>query len=433
MPGKHMISFPVTPNESNIATLLGYAPGTPLYLATWDPTMSETVKYRYYPDVPSIEPGRAYWLNLATTLPVVVQGALPDDNDTRAITLYPGWNMVGNTFTSDLNPWAMTVEAGGVSYTFPAAIQAGIIGPVWSLDDAGGYDVALSLAAWEGGWLYNAAAQPLVLHQQDAARGRSRATTPDVQQMLTDGGWGIRLQAANSSSRDTTAVAGISTRAKQGLDGLDWQKPPTLGDGVRVAFIHPASRLAGAAYATDIRQSIVAGGDTWEFEVSSTTTDTVTVSWPDLRGLPRHYQAVVEDLASGERRYLRTTPAYSYRASGTAAQPDVRRFRLTVMPAGTAPLSFLNFSAIPTRGTGVDLVVRLSAAAELKLDVRTPAGKLIRTMNIPAQANDQVVINWDGRATGGKLVPAGTYLVTLTARTPEGYVLRRNQALNLGR
>jgi hypothetical protein len=50
-----------------------------------------------------------------------------------------------------------------------------------------------------------------------------------------------------------------------------------------------------------------------------------------------------------------------------------------------------------------------------------------------AQANEQVTIPWDGRANGGKLLPTGTYLITVTARTADGYVLRRNQPLVLQR
>ena len=428
-----MISFPLTPNQSDIAQMLGYATGVPLSLAWWDPTAPRTDKYRYHPDVPPVQPGQAYWFNTATPLSVTIPGRLADMNDPRQVTLYPGWNMVGNSYTTDLNPWAMIVEAGSISYTLPEAIKHGLVEPLWRYADGGSYLVGATLPAWEGGWMRNLTDQPLVLRQQDAARASARAVQVDVQRMLTEGGWGVNLQASTGRARDTMAVAGISTRALQGADALDWQKPPAMGDGVRVAFIHPSNRLAGAAYATDIRQSIGMRGETWEFDVTSGTSETVTLSWPDLRLVPPQYHLILEDVLNGKRQYLRTTPTYAYQATGTREQPDVRRFRLVVAPRGTAPLSFLDFVVVPTRGSGTSMIVRLNAAADLRLDVRSPSGKLIRTINVPAPANEQVVIPWDGRAAGGKLAPGGTYIVTITARTADGYVVRRNQPLQLSR
>jgi len=256
----------------------------------------------------------------------------------------------------------------------------------------------------------------------------------DPFRLLTEGGWGARLRAADGASRDDMAVFGVTPRATGGADRLDWQKPPAIGDGIRLAFINPANKLAGAAYATDMRGGIGLAGETWEFEVSCPRADTVTLTWPDLRGLPREYALLLEDMNSGERRYMRTAPVYTYQATGAPGQPDVRRFRLAVQAQGNAPLTFLDFRIAPVRGKGASVSVRLNAGADLRVEVRAPSGRLLRVLQANAVLpNEDTVIPWDGRAAGGKLISAGTYLLTVTARTPEGAVLRRNMAFTLGR
>jgi hypothetical protein len=431
VPGKRMISFPLTPDESDIARMLGYAPGTPVNMAWWNPADGQ---YHYHPDVPAVQPGRAYWFNPPTTFSPLIIGTQPDINDPRAVTLAPGWNMVGNTFNADLNPWAMVVETNTVAYTFSEAILNGLVEPVWRYGSGGYYEVAPTLSAWEGGWVRNISGVPLTLRQQNASRASVRTAQVDPFRLLTDGGWGVRLQAAAGPARDAMAVFGITPRAKTGVDSLDWQKPPAMGDGIRLAFINPANRMAGAVYATDMRPGIGAAGETWEFEVSCPRTDLVALTWPDLRTLPRGYALFLEDLSSGERRYMRTAPVYSYQATGAPGKPDVRRFRLIAQAQGNTPLSFLDFRIAPVRGKGASVSVRLNATADLRVEVRAPSGRLVRILQANAvMPHEDTVIPWDGRAAGGKLIPAGTYLLTVTARSPEGFVLRRNMAFTMGR
>jgi len=431
VPGPHMISFPLTPDESNIAAMLGYAPGVPISLAQWDPASGA---YRYYPDVQPIQPGLAYWFSSSTTFSPLIAGTQPGIDDPRSITLAPGWNMIGNTFNADLNPWATTVETGSVAYTFPEAILNRLIEPVWRYGSSGYYEVAPSLSAWEGGWIRNTTGGPLTLRQQNASRASARTAPTDPYRLLTDGGWGIRLQATAGQARDAMAVFGITPRASDGVDGLDWQKPPAMGHNIRLAFIHPANRIVGAAYATDMRSSIGAAGDTWEFEVSCPSTEMVTLSWPDLRGLPRGYALILEDETSSRRQYMRTSPAYIYQATGGPDRLDVRRFRLTVQAQTNTPLSFTDLRIAPVRGKGASVAVRLNATADLQLEVRAPSGRLVRVLQANAVVpQEETIIPWDGRATGGKLAPTGTYLLTVTARTPDGFVLRRNLAFIMGR
>jgi hypothetical protein len=431
MGGTTIVAFPVNPAETDIGNLLSPNHDVAFRFATWDPTVTAENKYREYPAVNTSVPGRGYWLRLPTAMTVNVKGTLPTFDAERSIVLEPGWNMIGNTFTVPMDPWGQTVIVGNTRYTMDDAIAHSVVTPVWGYDQKdASYRIRTAMNPWEGGWMYNNTGGQVTVAQRDAIL-RTRRTGDRAAALLATGGWAMNLQAACHGTRDTATYLGVNTRATRGVDGFDWAKPPSPGAGVRVAFVHPDRRNLGAAYATDLRAEIGALAEQWEFEVRSTYSDAVTLSWPSLTSVPKEYALTLVDVASGQQQYLRTTGAYVYQATGTEAQPDVRRFRLTVAPRSASPLSIVQMEILPTRGAGVSVRVMMNRPADLLLDVRTPTGKLVRTIRVPAdRAGQAVVIPWDGRGAANKLVPTGTYIFNLTARTAEGFTIRRT---NMGR
>ncbi len=425
--GTTMVAFPVNPTETDIGNLLSPNHNLDFRFAWWDPTTTGDNKYREYPAVNTPVPGHGYWLRLPAAMTVNVMGTLPTFDSDRSTVLEPGWNMVGNTFTAPMDPWGLAVIVGNTRYTLDDAIAHSVVTPVWGYNDSDqAYRLRMAMNAWEGGWIYNNTGGEVSLSQRDALLGNKSRAGDRAASLLTGSGWTVNLLAATHGARDTATYLGVNKNAAQGLDGLDWAKPPSHGSGVRVAFIHPDKRALGAAYATDIRQTIGTQGEQWEFEVRSTYTDEVTLSWPSLVTVPKDYTLLLTDETTNTQAYLRTTGAYVYKASGTTAQPDVRRFRVTVASRSASPLSIVRMDLLPTRGTGVSVRVTMNRPADLILDVRTPTGKLVRTIRIPAdRAGQATVIPWDGRGTTNKLVPSGTYIFYLTASTVDGFCIRR--------
>ncbi len=435
--GAALVSFPVTPRETDVARLFGSSDAN-FPFAWWDPTKAGDDKYRRYPAIPTIKPGAGYWLKLPASQTVTVTGDPPPDNSPSLITLQPGWNAIGNMLNATLNPWAMTVETGTVAIPLADAISRDLVSPVWTYDGTtASYGVKRDLEAWEGAWIANMTGGTLNLRQQYAARSRSRGVTTDPLSLLTVGGWGVPIQAAAGRARDTMAWLGVSSRAQRGVDGLDWLKPPVTGDGVRVAFIQPLRPQDGANYATDIRDAVGARQETWDFDVSYGQSDRVTLTWPDLRGLPAQYEALLQDQNSGASLRMRTTPSYTFLATGTAAKPDARRFRVTIAPrSAQSALSISQLTLSPAREKlpGASVRFLLSALADVTMEVRTTAGRLLRTVVLPAtRANEPVTLAWDGRGLGGTQAPAGAYLLVLTARAADGSVTRRSLVVNARR
>ncbi|MHB9025211.1 MAG: hypothetical protein ACYC7E_13745 [Armatimonadota bacterium] len=438
-PGLSLVSFPITPTEPDAGVLFGYGPNsTDLQFAWYDPDIND---YRLYPATPPIVPGRGFWVKLPSLVTANVAGIIPSPDYPYAVTLAAGWNLIGNVFNAAQDPWTMTIESGAVRYRLIDAITQQVVGPIWTYDTVGGScELSNSLQPWEGAWIYNNSGGPLALVQTPAGRmaGRAARNVPatrnlpasdDFVRRFNLGGWSLAMRASLGRSRDASTYLGIASTARREVDGLDWVKPPAVGNGgVRAAFVNPGAPAAGAVYATDIRNAVGIGGESWTLQVSSRERGQVTLSWPNLRGVPPQYEIVLEDLAGGALRYMRTAPSYQFQANGTPQAPDVRTFRITVRGRDAAAnLKILSMTVAPLRGAaGLSVNATLSADADLALEVRTTTGRLVRTLAAPAtRGMTPALLTWNGRDNAGRIMPSGPYLLRLKAQTPTGYSVTR--------
>lgn len=80
----------------------------------------------------------------------------------------------------------------------------------------------------------------------------------------------------------------------------------------------------------------------------------------------------------------------------------------------------LTASVVPTAAGGAQVTVDLTEAAKVQLTVCNLAGRTVAALPEQALAAGRSTLLWAGRSTGGTRVPAGSYLLRLTARTPTG-------------
>ena len=72
-------------------------------------------------------------------------------------------------------------------------------------------------------------------------------------------------------------------------------------------------------------------------------------------------------------------------------------------------------------GTAVPVSFTLGGTTDTtNVSIQDSTGKVIRTIPIGAHAPGVVKINWDGRDDAGKIMPAGTYAVSVQAKTADG-------------
>lgn len=400
-----------TQDANDPAIMLGLNPGT-LQLATYLPNEN---RYQFYPLGPAdhFRLGRGYWLNLPMTQDVVRVGALgPDPFD---IPLQTGWNLIGCPFTQRIDlTTASIIDASG-THTFAEAVNATnpkLQGVLFAYV-LGGYQSTLVLSPWAGYWIR--AFEPMTLRVGTAVGGfaaATRATTTGVP--VPAGGWVLPLEVRAGACVDTaTYLAQGKEAAVNYSAGLDLIKPPAV-DFQPYVYAALLKADAPGPLALDVRP--LGGRQVWDVAVTTNQTGAqVVVRWPDLSQIPNDLRPVLEDVATGQKVYMRTTSSYEFTATGAE-----RRLRITMAAGASGPAMVSALTAQSARGRAT-IVYTLGTDGATTVEIRNVSGRLVRRVLIqqPQGAGVQTV-SWDGKNESGAAVPPGRYLVSVSVVTPEG-------------
>jgi hypothetical protein len=99
--------------------------------------------------------------------------------------------------------------------------------------------------------------------------------------------------------------------------------------------------------------------------------------------------------------------------------------------SGAAAVSSL--SAVPTRA-GAQIVFALGAPSQVSVTVLNLAGRPVRTLcDAKAFGAGMNTLAWNAQADNGLRVPNGTYLIRLTANSPDGTTSRAISPVRLSR
>lgn len=93
----------------------------------------------------------------------------------------------------------------------------------------------------------------------------------------------------------------------------------------------------------------------------------------------------------------------------------------------------LGSAAAPTKAGGVAVTVILSGAADVQLEICNLAGRLVASVPPQGLPGGLSTLLWNGYSVSGTMVPNGTYLLRVTARSPDGRQCQSVSTLNLSR
>lgn len=353
---------------------------------------------------------------------------LPQDQPQR-IRLRPGWNLIGSPFIADArwNRDLVKVSIGGIEKSIrQAATEGSVVDYLWGLEN-GQYrliaDLDMNLPgssrilrAWNGYWILSAVEAELILPTPSASGASVRSVAGTA---ADEGGWAFMITAQRGDAKDTCVVG---SRGAAGTAAIRISKPPAMpGEGaVSIAVVGDGAG-SGPGLAYDVRTaSTHPSGTSYRLRVDAAPGDPVTLAWNDLRQVPARVRLLLVNEQTGERRYLRTTS--SVQVASESGKPQF--FQVIAEPAGQG-LRIMGLNSTPSRTGGVAVTYSLSTSAQVEMTVLSLTGKPIRRLpqgGVSTQGLNNTT--WDGRDSSGRVVPAGTYLIELTARTDIGEVAK---------
>jgi hypothetical protein len=420
--GRFLVSAPYD-YAQDVRDLLNVPASATFRFFSWDPSQS---RYVFYPNAPAnrFQLGRGYFLETSEDLPLATVGVAADPNQPFQIPLQVGWNLIGNPFTFDVN-WSQVQVIDpdtNTAVSLPTAVGKGIVAnALWGYS-FGSYSATTRMKVWEGYWVYAYRATTLIIPPSAAATSAStRSTSVDA------GGWRLTLEAQSGDLKDR-AYIGVSRSATPGYDPThDLLKPPPVGtDYVYISLPRLNWGAQSGAYGVDIQPATRSAS--WEFTVETSQPNReVTLRWPDAQQLPRAANLVLVNLETGERRYLRTTSAYTFRTNASG----VSRFRIE-MASSNGLLRIQQVRVQSGRGAQHTIAFQLTGDATVQVNILS-GGKVVRQLLNQATRSGVQQASWDGRDQSGIALPPGTYTVEIRAVSEDGQVARATAPLVLTR
>lgn len=450
-----MFSIPVQPLTSDVAKLLGLDT-TRALLAQWRQDATGTDKYQRYPTLPRYLPGYSLWGNFQNpgnnALAVSILGQNTDIQQDISVPLQYGWTQIGSPYTSDLT---YTTDANTSLYiqylnndpvTLSDAIAAGwVAAGILAYDPSTGSMVDITqsgttaipqntIKAWSGYWIRVLATEGVTLtYVNPVSRAASRVAKAAARRSSTKpndlGGWRIPISIRDAVGNAAVSVFGQSPRgAESFVPSLDVASPPPLSRSAALTATFPHADWdtgygVGGSFLSDVRRT--ASRSQWTLTVTVPQSEqTYTLTWGSLATLPRGTHLSIQDLTSKTTQVMNNSSALSFQ---TAKGETTRQFLITAVPRSANRLAIRNLSAttpLQTGGRAANVVVtvsyELTVAAETQVQVRL-AGRVIRHVAQGRAASEGVnQLVWDGRDDSGRVMSAGTYLLEVTARTPDG-------------
>ena len=435
-PGVRMVSVPAQPFDPDPAQMgfVGVA------WCRWNAMRRDYVYYSADPghftwfEPAEDTPGKGYWARFGGATPCEIVGAPvpPDAPWVVPLTCYqgPSWDQIGCPYDTAV-PWkvsgagAICVRHSGQELTLAQARAEG-----WCADYAMtfvpgvGYEVVYdtdvwadaphdALEPWEGYWFLANVPCELIFPARNALPARAPSATGQ------SADWMVTLLASADGQVQSRVTVGQAQAARI------IATPPAFAEAVQLL-------LAGDGLPASVDLRDRKAGTTWSLEAETIVAGASAVlTWPDMSSLPMEYRPVLTDETTGKRVYLRTSRQLAFTCGDAGS---ARRFRLELAPPASEQLVVVSATAAPTASGGLDIRIRLSAAATVDAQLVNVAGRTVASICRARDCESGVTsLTFSGIGATGTRLPAGRYLARITARTDTGQQASTVCSVQLGR
>jgi len=388
-----------------------------LAIYAWDGGQQEYVQIPLTDPISVLPSGYGIWVLMLEAKTVSIPIKIPPDPNPNPVNLYRGWNLLGNPFPVEIYLGPNLKPTSGDD-----TLNNGY---AW-LNPPGEYAQVTCVTTCQGVWVLAAVAeqaeplaaefnlQPAPPPAQTSVAVIPLRTRPDVPESSTC----IQLAARSGDALDAGNWFGVTTAS------LGWKrpKPPTAPGSVSVYL---DTEDYGVGYGTSLVPSNERS-HVWTATVVAAAGQEIELYLPDTSRLPGDMAVWLEDLTTGTKTDLRHAQCYTYKP-----RTGQRQFKLW-LGKRTGSVQITGVTTQTTR-VGAQIAYTLSADADVAIEIRNIAGRLIRAIPCGTAAAGLNTATWNLRNATGAPVPSGTYLCTVAAKAADGSQLTAIRTMTVRR
>ena len=375
------------------------------------------------------EPGKAYWITTKEVVETFTTGSaqsVPTVTDEPFdIVLRSGWNLIGNPFLFDV-----PIENMCQTATDPAR-QDTLEFYQYDANNEERWSVVHTLETFGGYAVFSTVIDTLSVYpfEPDTGRcGRRLVPSQDTQAEAASRLWSIDIVAQNESERKDRSVAAVISNALKTWDGNDKPVRPVPGNYLAVRFTHPGWEGLATAYWQDARPQ-PEEGEVWDFEVVSSNSDRITLTFEGVESVPAHFQVTLLDPVTGITQDLRTDTEY---VLGSASEHSPRVLKLIVGNRVFQEEQLRGVQGVPTEfgiaqnfpnpfQQSTTVPYQLPQSEFVSVAVYDMLGRRVAAlMQSEEHKAGRHVVVWDGRNDAGQTVASGLYFVHIQAGSFSG-------------
>ncbi len=423
-----MVCFPFAFRDDTPETVFGL-PAAAFSLLRWN-----TISLGY--DKPTaIKAGEGYWFKGATERTINLAGAISSGDpfaQTYAMDLPSGagWVQIGNPypFGVAVGQLAILDRRQARRLTLDDAISRGYLRSViFEYDRIEQSYKATSLLSDPAKLLQPGKAYWIYVDGRDLQLEYPASTLTGAYYSYPSrsagSGWMTRLRVRAAGQMDGSCLIGAGSAMEQTVPAV----PEAPQQQVRATL--------SRAGATDALSADIRTGNTgrreWTLHITAPEgAETVSISTEALQAMPQGMRLRLIDKLANKTVDLNRVSEYRVAMNGAAS----RQVTLVAEPAGSGSLRIGGVRVTRTRGQAVSVAYTLSSAATVRVRVLNTSGKVVTDLAASGEASRGVnTVTWNGRNADGTAVPAGAYMVDITAANDEGQVARAVQPVVLTR
>lgn len=307
--GWSLISSPLNPNDSSLASIFGDDfVNNPYYL--WE--YKQNVGYKI-PEYFNFKNG--YWLGALFNNNWDVRGKAIE-SDSTIQTLAYGYNIIGNNFVREILKNNLLFQKNNIQHNFSSAVSNGLISNTIFGYNGNGYVSKDTLELFKGYWL--AALQEDVYLIQ---KPKESSIVPDNPKIISPTNWEVPFTLISNNLQDMIAVLGVKEDATSNFDvKYDVPRPPRNpgNDFLELYFENSGNNyphIFGSKYAIDFRQPENA---TWIFKIESSNNSTISLTWNnnEIFELPDSIEVILQDVTTNEKINMKIDSIFVFEYNG---------------------------------------------------------------------------------------------------------------------